>query len=262
MKLENKVLKLILDAPGTSKEKLRSLFDLTEYRLKRILRHIEADLPGATLVHHLENGVWIVQIDPAKCLGVDWMGTLRRGYVQCSRRPRFSDGRCWHHSRWEDPEMIAFERRLGYLSGPCEPSPYSLSQLTIIELEELIQALKDIVPKTLMDRNRKNKFMAMLLPALAILRWKDRMRRRRVGHWASPEFAERHRRSSVNLFEFSLRQHFQVLELSSDSTREDVLKAWKKLAKRYHPDTSDGDEEKMKAINSAKERIFKIRGWD
>ena len=38
--------------------------------------------------------------------------------------------------------------------------------------------------------------------------------------------------------------------------------AWKRLAKRCHPDREGGDEEKMKAVNLAKERIFRLRRWD
>ena len=158
--------------------------------------------------------------------------------------------------------MIAFERQLGYLAGPCEANPYTLSHLSIEQVEELIKTLNLILPATFLQQEQKKRFMAMLLPALAILRWKDQMRRRRMGQTIPPEFAERHRRSSINIFEFSLKRHFQVLELSSDSTKEQVLKAWRKLARRYHPDTLDGDEERMKAINLAKEKIFHVRGWD
>ncbi len=262
MKMYYQILKLIVDEPGASTERFCRTFHLTEYRLKRVFRHIEADLRGKTLVHDSNHGVWIVEIDSEKCLGINWVGNHSGGYVQCQRDPEFPDGRCWHHSGWENAEIIAFERQLGYLAGPCEANPYTLSQLSIEQVEELIKTLNLILPATFMQQEQKKRFMAILLPALAILRWKDQMRRHRMGQSIPREFAERHWRSSINIFEFSLKHHFQVLELSSVSTKEQVLKAWRKLARRYHPDTPHGDEERMKAINLAKEKIFRIRGWD
>ena len=258
----DQILQLIVDRPGASIDRLCRVFRLTEYRLKRVLRHIEADLRGKTIVHDRNHGVWIVEVDPERCLGINWAPKNGDGYVQCEREPEFPDGRCWRHSGWENTEMIAFERQLGYLAGPCEANPYTLSQLSIEQVEELIKTLNLIDPATFLQQEQKKRFMAMLLPALAILRWKDQMRRHRMGQTVPPEFAERHRRSSINIFEFGLKRHFQALELSSDSTKEQVLKAWRKLARRYHPDTLDGDEEMMKAINLAKEKIFRVRGWD
>jgi DnaJ-domain-containing protein 1 len=261
MEMHDQILKLIVDHPGASTESLCRAFHLTEYRLKRVFRHIEADLHDKTIVHDPNHGVWIVEIDSERCLGIDWAANRGGGYVQCEREPEFPDGRCWRHSRCENAEMVAFERQLGYLAGPCEANPYTLSHLSVEQVEELIKALNLIDPATFMQQEQKKRFMAMLLPALAILRWKDQMRRRRTGQTIPPEFAERHRRSSINVFEFALKRHFQALGLSSDSTKEQVLKAWRKLARRYHPDTVDGDEDRMKAINLAKEKIFRIRGW-
>ena len=77
-----------------------------------------------------------------------------------------------------------------------------------------------------------------------------------------PEFFERHRRSSGNTFDYALKKHFLVLEVASDATRQQVLNAWRRLARRHHPDAAGGDEERMKAINLAKERIFRIKRWD
>jgi DnaJ-domain-containing protein 1 len=80
--------------------------------------------------------------------------------------------------------------------------------------------------------------------------------------WLPPEFAARHRQSSINPFEYGLKKHFDTLGISSEAKRDDVLKAWRRLARKYHPDAKRGSEEKMKAINLAKERIFRIRKWD
>ena len=77
-----------------------------------------------------------------------------------------------------------------------------------------------------------------------------------------PEFEERHRRSSINTYEYSLKKYFILLEVSESASRDDVLKAWRKMARRYHPDAEGGDEEMMKHVNLAKERIFRLRRWD
>ncbi len=262
MDLRDQILKFILDEPGASVERLCRLFTVSEYRLKRIFRHIEKDLHGKNIAHDHKNGVWIVEVDPERCLGIDWMGPDNGGYVQCGRLPEFPDARCWHHSGWENAEMIAFERRLGYLTGPSEPNPYSMSHLSPEEIDELLKALNRIAPATLMQQEQKKRFMSMLQSALAILRWKYQMRGRRIEQEIPWEFADRHRKSSIKTFEFSLQRHFRVLELSPNSTKEEVMKAWRRLARRFHPDTVDGDEERMKAINLAKERIFRVRGWD
>ena len=262
MEMYDQILQLIVEHPGAPIERLCQVFHLTEYRLKRVFRHIEANLRGKTIVYGPDHGVWIVEVDSERCIGINWQGNHGGGYVQCEREPEFPDGRCWRHSAWENLELVAFERQLGYLVGPCEANPYTLSQLSIDQVEELTKTLNLIAPATFMQQERKKRFMVMLAPALAILRWKDQMRRRRMGQGIPREFAQRHSRSSINILEFSLKSHFEALELSSDSTKEQVLKAWRKLARRYHPDTLDGDEERMKAINLAKEKIFRIRGWD
>ena len=70
----DQILKLIVDEPGASIERLCRVFHLTEYRLKRILRHIEADLRGKTIVHDPNHGVWIVEVDSERCLGINWAG--------------------------------------------------------------------------------------------------------------------------------------------------------------------------------------------
>lgn len=260
-KLHQEILKIIIDEPGRSLQYFCSRFDLTPYRLKRVFRHLERDLSGKTLIHEGKNGVWIVAVDREKCLGMEWAGTRAGGYVQCSRRPDFPDGRCWYHSQIENSELTALERRLSYLVGPCEPTAYAVGQLNLTLVEELLANLQGIVPTTFNDRLRKRRLMKPLLSGLAFLKWKDMMRRRRTEARLPPEFAERHSRSSGNLFEFGLKEHFLVLETPPESTKEQILKAWRRLARRYHPDTGEGDEEKMKVINLAKDRIFRIRRW-
>jgi DnaJ-domain-containing protein 1 len=263
MTLQQEILRMILEHPGTPTGVFSGLFDLTEYRLSRVFRHIERDLDDQILVRHGENGVWIVDLDPARCHTMEWSGSREQGYVQCRGEIEFPDQRCYEHTQCENPEMVAFKRLLAYLAGPAEPSARTLSQLSLTQVEELLDALQKISPMSRLDQVTKRMLMAVILAARAHLRWRDEMRRRRgQSNWIPPEFEERHRRSSINTYEYSLKKHYLVLEVQEESTREEVLRAWRKMARRYHPDAKGGDEERMKAINLAKERIFRIKRWD
>jgi hypothetical protein len=263
MTVQKAILRLILEHPGTSRETLCRLFELTDYRLSRVFRHIERDLSKRTLVHHKENGCWIIDFDASQCSGMEWLGLESGGYVQCSSAPKFPDGRCYEHTRYENPEMVAFQRMLSFLVGPAEPTSRVLCQLSLPQVEELLTTLERVAPASRRDEVTKRKLLGMMVAARATLRWRDQMRRRRMEERRiPPEFEERHRRSSINTYEYSLKKHYIVLEVSESSSREDVLKAWRKMARRYHPDAEGGDEEMMKTINLAKEKIFRIKRWD
>lgn len=55
---------------------------------------------------------------------------------------------------------------------------------------------------------------------------------------------------------FQFRDYYQTLGVSKDAKSEDIKKAYRKLARKYHPDMNPGDksaEEKFKEINEAYE---------
>jgi DnaJ-domain-containing protein 1 len=262
MNVHEQVLKTILEKPGTSKKWLSGIFELSDYRLNRVLRIIERSLQDRTIVHSHENGVWLVDVDPDRCTGMIWRGAESGGYRQCGMLPGFRDGCCYEHSQCENPEMVAFRRKLEYLVGPVEPTAHYVSQLSVIVVEELLKRIHFITPHTRRDEHTKIKFLGIVKGALATIKWKEEMRRRMDEDRIPPEFFARHQRSSINPFEYVLKKHFVLLEVPVDATKEEVLSAWRKLARQYHPDLQDGNEERMKAINMAKDKIFRIRRWD
>jgi hypothetical protein len=264
MEPSERVIEAIRDVPGTSFSALMERFGVTSYRLKRLMRRGERSLKNQVLVNDETHGVWIVDVDTKRCLGMVWVEGGENGFFrQCENAPAFPDGRCPDHSSCGNPEMTAFEREIAYLAGPAKPTAFSMAHLGIRRLKELIARLSSVEPWTARDEAAKARFDAAMNAALGFLRWKEMLRRRAEAAERIPwEILDRHRRSSVNLFEFAIRKQFAVLELSPESTKEAVLRAWKKLAKRHHPDTGLGDEETMKKINLAKERIFRLRRWD
>lgn len=44
---------------------------------------------------------------------------------------------------------------------------------------------------------------------------------------------------------------YDILNIDKNTTKEEIKKAYKKMAKKYHPDKIGGDEEKIKEINKA-----------
>ncbi len=262
MKIALGILKMLQESPGTSKRRLRERFDLTPYRLRRALTKIDRGLTDQIVVQDDTHGVWIVDIRPGRCRGVQWMGRENGGFAQCDNKPVFRDGCCFYHSDDESAELAAFQRRIEVLCAPCKPTPHNLGQVNISVLEDLAQLLMDIAPCTFKQSVVRRKTMETLSAAMATARWKDRMREIRSNGGIPHDLFDRHRRSSGNPFEYSLRRHFAILEVNQEATREEVLRAWKRLARRFHPDGEEGDEERMKVINLAKERIFRLRRWD
>jgi DnaJ-domain-containing protein 1 len=256
------VLKRIRDHPGTTREQLARLFGLSGYRLRKMLRRLAEEKPGTAFVDDCDHGLWVVDLECGRCVGMHWAGVDSGGYVQCSGKPAFADGCCSEHSQCESMEMTAFRRELAYRTGPCRPTPFNLGQAGAVVLEELTCSLASVKPLTAQEASAKKEMLAALKSALALVRWKELMRSRNREDRIPPELKGRHSGSSVNPFEYSARRHFAVLEVSPAASRAEVVKAWRALARRYHPDTPDGDEEMMKAVNLAKERIFRLRRWD
>lgn len=265
MDTEDTILSFILSNPGVTMDALAKDFCLSDYRLNRAFRHINRNLHGRSIAKDPENGLWVVGINPDRCLGLEWLGLNNGGLQQCSQAPAFTDGRCYKHSEVEALELTAFKRRLAHLIGPYDPHPRYVTQLSLFVVEELFQTLRRISPVTQKDADERMKLLQVIITSRAWLRWKDQMRKRGSESRVPPEFEGRHRASSGNTFEFSIRKYFALLEISPESTREETLRAWKRLARIHHPDASPhsgGNEEKMKQINFAKDKIFRIRRWD
>ena len=47
------------------------------------------------------------------------------------------------------------------------------------------------------------------------------------------------------------QNYYKILGLSNKADSTDIKKAFKKLAKQYHPDRNQGTEEKFKEVNEA-----------
>ena len=261
VELKEQILNVLVENRGPSRESLREAFRLNDYRLRKVLLHIEQDLTGKVVISDRENGVWIVPVDTDKCLGMVWLGREEGGYRQCEQAPCFADRRCYEHSEYQNPEMVAFLQYVRYLAGPAKPTAYTLLSLGMVRVEELLDRILGIVPAGKKDRLEREQYVKMLRAAYATLKW--RALRSGASQQAEIPFEmwERHRRSSINPFEFSLRKYFETLGIPVESTRDQVVKAWKKLCRLYHPDLERGDEEQMKRINLAKDRIFRIRRW-
>ena len=66
----------------------------------------------------------------------------------------------------------------------------------------------------------------------------------------------------------SIESAYQVLEIDSSASVEEIKKAYRKMARKYHPDLvanlgpehSKAAEEKFKKVQAAYERISKERG--
>jgi hypothetical protein len=262
MSLPKEVLVVLLQTPGCSEDSLCLRFDLSRYRLHRVFRNIRRSLDShKALVAEDGRGVWIVELDESRCLGLDWVGSSD-GYVQCTLESEFPDHRCYYHSKYEDLELVAFNRRLAFLLASAEPSVRSLSCLSMIVLEELSDSLSVVVPKTYADSQKKRRLVKELRGALLFRTAKERMKIDSRPNWIPPELWERLNRGPKNLNDFLLKEHFEILELSFEASREEVLNAWRKLARIFHPDVTGDDGDRMKLINKAKERIFQVRKWD
>jgi hypothetical protein len=51
---------------------------------------------------------------------------------------------------------------------------------------------------------------------------------------------------------------WQVLGLEADASREETVRAYRKLALRYHPDHNNGNDKRFKEIQKARDAIIKF----
>jgi len=68
------IRKILHEKPGTSRQWMANVFNLSSYRLNRMFRCIERDLEGVCIAHEPGKGVWLVAFDAAKCSGIEWVG--------------------------------------------------------------------------------------------------------------------------------------------------------------------------------------------
>ncbi len=47
------------------------------------------------------------------------------------------------------------------------------------------------------------------------------------------------------------KDYYKILEVSKSASQDDIKRAFRKLAHKYHPDKKDGDEQKFKDVNEA-----------
>ena len=57
----------------------------------------------------------------------------------------------------------------------------------------------------------------------------------------------------------TLSKSYEILDVKKNSTQEEIKKAYKKLALKYHPDRPNGDENTFKKVGEAYEVIMKSK---
>ena len=51
------------------------------------------------------------------------------------------------------------------------------------------------------------------------------------------------------------QDHYKILGLSEQASQDEIKRAYKKLAKKYHPDLNGGDDTEFKKINEANDTL-------
>lgn len=59
-----------------------------------------------------------------------------------------------------------------------------------------------------------------------------------------------------------MKDPYEVLGISRNANKEEISKAYKRLAKKYHPDLNPGDEEAARKMSEINEAYDKIRKGD
>ena len=55
------------------------------------------------------------------------------------------------------------------------------------------------------------------------------------------------------------KDYYKILEVNQDASKEEIKRAYRKLAHQYHPDKKGGDEKKFKEINEAYQMLSDAR---
>ena len=54
-----------------------------------------------------------------------------------------------------------------------------------------------------------------------------------------------------------MKNYYEILGVSKDSTQEEIKKSYRKLSLKYHPDKNPEGEEKFKQINESYKLLLK-----
>ena len=53
------------------------------------------------------------------------------------------------------------------------------------------------------------------------------------------------------------RDYYEILGVSKNASDDEIKKAYRTMAKKYHPDINNGDDEKMKELNNYRDILMK-----
>ncbi len=78
------ILHFIREKPGTLRRSLLEIFDLTEYRLNRVLRNLQREFPDLVFPWSDDHGVWAVRTGQIPMSRSELVGTIQWGLFTVS----------------------------------------------------------------------------------------------------------------------------------------------------------------------------------